>query len=133
MDVPHYITALPGFFVGHMVGDYVLQNDYMALKKKQHTWNCLVHVFVYTVSVLLFCGCLAPLRNIGANAMLFAVIAIPHFCIDRSKIIDRWMKLIGQEKFRTGICAPWSSIVVDNVWHLVCLYLTAYWWFSWFN
>jgi hypothetical protein len=33
------------------------------------------------------------------------------------------MDLVGQKSFRTGVCAPWSSIVVDNVWHIVAIWV----------
>lgn len=29
--------------VGHLVGDYLLQNDYMALNKKKSSFHCMVH------------------------------------------------------------------------------------------
>jgi hypothetical protein len=35
------------------------------------------------------------------------------------------MRKIGQSDFAKPPLAPWSIIVVDNVWHLLTLYLLA--------
>ncbi len=103
-------------FVGNLVGDYLLQNDWMALNKKRSSFHCAVHCTVWTVSVLLFSG-----WPLWTAVPLF----VSHFIQDRTDVIARYMDLVGQKSFRTGICAPWSSIVVDNVWHIVTLWLIA--------
>jgi hypothetical protein len=40
-------------FVAHMVGDFILQNDWMALNKKRHPAACAVHAVVYLMPFLL--------------------------------------------------------------------------------
>lgn len=99
--------------IGHLVGDYILQNDWMALNKKQSSFHCFVHCAIWTACVCLFGG-----FGIVAAAILF----VTHFIQDRTSIISWWMDLIGQKQFRTGICSPWSVIVVDNVWHLLTIW-----------
>jgi hypothetical protein len=42
--------------IGHLVGDYLAQNDWMALNKKQSTLHCGVHCAVWAASVLFFSG-----------------------------------------------------------------------------
>jgi len=105
--------------IGHLVGDYLLQNDWMALNKKNPGnlggYACIIHSVLWTFSVCLFAGW--PLQG-WVTCTLF----ITHFIQDRTTIIAVWMDLIGQYKFRTGPCAPWSIIVVDNVWHIVTLW-----------
>lgn len=103
------------WFLGHLIGDFIIQNDWMALNKKEKTWNCVVHVALYTLAIMVMTQW--PLWAIP-------VVAIPHFIQDRTNIITWWMDLIGQYKFRTTVCAPWSSIVVDNTFHLIALFLT---------
>lgn len=100
--------------IGHLTGDYILQNDWMALNKKKSFVPCAVHCFVWTVCVCLFTGWVHPM----AAVILFGT----HFIQDRTTIIRKWMALIGQEQFATGVCAPWSIIVVDNVWHILTIY-----------
>jgi len=39
-------------FVAHMVGDFILQNDWMALNKKRNSFACAVHAVVYLMPFL---------------------------------------------------------------------------------
>ena len=104
--------------VGHLVGDYLLQNDWMALNKKKHSLHCTVHCLLWTASVCAFSGCWTPL----AIAILFAT----HFIQDRTTIVHFWMTRINNQTiFCQAPTGPWSLIVVDNVWHIVTI--TAVW------
>lgn len=104
--------------IGHLVGDYLLQNDWMALNKKKRTLPCAVHCGLWTLAVCVFAGwwaCWVPL-------VLFAA----HFAQDRTGLVVWWMTRVNrQAQFVSGPCAPWSIIVVDNVWHIVSLYAVA--------
>ncbi len=112
--------------IGHLVGYYILQNDFHALNKKASGCKgliaCTIHATLWTLAVVLFAGW--PI--IGCStAILFAT----HWVQDRTGIIMWWMtKVNGQTKFATGPCAPWSIIVVDNVWHIVAIW--AVWKFA---
>ncbi len=99
--------------IGHLVGDYLLQTDWMALNKKHSTPICAVHCSVWTLSVCLFGG---------LGWMAAAVLFVTHFIQDRTTIIPWWMDHIGQSAFRSGPLAPWSVIIVDNVWHIVTIW-----------
>lgn len=101
--------------VGHLVGDYLLQNDWMALEKKRSSFRCAVHCVLWTLAVCAFAGWWQPWVVVA----LFAA----HFAQDRTTVINWWMDAIGQRAFRIGPCAPWSAIVVDNVWHIVTLFV----------
>lgn len=101
------------WLIAHLIGDYLLQNDWMALNKKTRHLPCLVHCTLY--SLIVFALTLWPWWAIG---MVFAA----HYAQDHTNIVLRWMKFIGQKQFATGPCSPWSIIVVDNVLHLVLLY-----------
>ena len=99
-------------FLGHLVGDYLIQNDWMAMGKKRSTLICSVHCALWTLAVCAFAG-----LGLWQAGVLFAA----HFAQDRTNIIAWWMDAVGQKAFRTGPCAPWSIIVVDNIWHLVAI------------
>ena len=105
--------------IGHLVGDFILQNDWMALNKKKSTYHCAVHCLIWTASVALMCG---QFGMVGI-ALLF----VTHFIQDRTNAISNWMELVGQKQFRDGPCAPWSSIVVDQAFHLVTIWLILRW------
>lgn len=102
------------WLIGHLVGDYLLQNDWMALNKKKRHLPCVVHCLLYSLAIWAFTGW--PLWAVG-------LVYVTHFVQDRTTIVNRWMSAIGQQQFASGPCSPWSIIVVDNVWHLVVLYL----------
>lgn len=104
------------WLIAHLVGDYILQNDWMAVNKKRRTLPCLVHVALYTLSVALFTGW---------GWIPLATVAATHFVQDRTQIVAWWMRVNRQSGFAKPPLAPWSCIVVDNVWHLVVLYLLA--------
>lgn len=57
----------------HILGDYGLQSDWMALNKGKKTIPCLVHVLIYTACFLLL--------TTSWKALL--VIGITHFLVDR--------------------------------------------------
>lgn len=101
------------YLVGHLIGDYLLQNDWMAQGKKRSTLPCVVHVSLYTLAVGLLTGW--PL-------WAAAVVWLTHFAQDRTAVVAWWMRRVGQSGFASPPLAPWSVIVVDNVWHLVTLY-----------
>lgn len=100
--------------LGHLVGDYLLQNDWMALNKKKDDLPCAVHCFLWAASVCLFTG-----WSWYIGFILFWL----HYIQDRTQVVFWWMtKVNRQGSFATGPCAPWSVILVDNVWHLVALW-----------
>lgn len=104
------------WLIAHLVGDYLCQNDWMAANKKRRTWPCIVHVALYTLSVWLFTGW---------GAIPLAIVAVTHFIQDRTQIVAWWMRINNQSGFAQPPLAPWSCIVVDNVWHLLVLYLCS--------
>jgi hypothetical protein len=102
-------------FLGHMVGDYLLQTDWMAENKKEQTWPCLVHSTIWAASVVLFAGWLSWIP--------FLVLLAIHFLQDRTYMVRSWMRLTGQEHFIDGDYAPWSIVIVDNTFHLLQIWL----------
>ena len=119
----------------HLVGDYILQSDWMAVNKSKKTLPCLVHVLIYTacffISGLLF-------GHISLTALL--VIGTTHFIIDRNPILIKkliWWKnrilkpykihtpswndchMTGFDPARPDYIRVWLMIVVDNIFHLV--------------
>lgn len=114
--------------LAHLVGDFVLQSDWMATNKKSRILPCLIHVLTYTIPFLLL------------TRSPFALLAImgTHFAIDHWKFPQRlvWAKnwLLSPAKHRktwdecsfTGYSpdrpvwlTAWLLIAVDNILHLV--------------
>jgi hypothetical protein len=114
-----------GLLVGHLVGDFLSQSDWMA-RNKTNSWEkgrrswwlghlaCLVHCLVYALSVWQFA--------IWLPWWAVLIVFLSHFPIDRWRLARRLMKVTGQEEFATGPLSPWSIITVDQVLHLMILY-----------
>ena len=70
--------------VAHLVGDYILQSDYMATEKTKKSVAALAHVFMYTLPFLALTQ--------SWKALLF--IAGTHFIIDRWRLARYvcWLK-----------------------------------------
>lgn len=101
--------------IGHLVGDYLLQNDWMALNKKKRSFPCIVHCVLWTAAVCAFSG--------WYSVPIISALFLTHFIQDRTNIVLFWMTRINrQPQFAVPPCAPWSIIVVDNVWHIVTLW-----------
>ena len=107
---------LASAIVGHLVGDYLLQNDWMALNKKQKSFPCLIHCSIWTASVCVFSG--------WHSLQVISALFLPHFLQDRTQVIKFWMtKINRQQKFTEPPMSPWSLIVVDNVWHILTIWI----------
>ena len=84
--------------LGHLVGDYLFQNNWMALNKKKKGnagfAACGVHCLVYTLAV---CSCMYPeLKSWTLFESAFFVLSVwfSHYILDRTYVIEAWLKLI---------------------------------------
>jgi hypothetical protein len=96
--------------IGHLVGDYLFQTDWMAENKKHNTLACVIHCAVWAACVVLLAGW---------GWIPFMFLFVTHFIQDRTYIVRGWMHLVGQDHFATGPYAPWSMVIVDNTFHLL--------------
>lgn len=97
------------FIYAHLIGDYIFQNDWLALNKKKSDLHCSIHVACYMIPFLLC----------GLNWWQFLLIAAQHYAIDRTNFVVWFMKIKGSGQFATGPCSPWSIIVMDNILHIL--------------
>lgn len=136
------LEMFAGAILGHFVGDYLLQNDWMATNKWKPGWlghkACTVHVLLYTLAVALFTSW---------NPLFLLVIAVPHWIIDRwslAKYLLAWkngqrMEDIWKEAqpgyflsadelkmniWKIAFAAP-VYIFNDNTLHWVCIWFTV--------
>lgn len=68
--------------IAHLVGDFILQNEWMAINKKDRSLPCIVHLIVY----------LAPFLFCQLSWWQVALIGIQHYIQDRSSFIFWWLK-----------------------------------------
>lgn len=64
----------------HLIGDYILQSDWMAENKTKRWWPALVHASIYSAPFLLL------VFFAGASYKAIALILVTHFCIDRYRL-----------------------------------------------
>jgi hypothetical protein len=93
----------------HLVGDFLIQTDWMANGKKRSSWICFVHVATYMI----------PFLFTSLSWLQLACIAAEHFLQDRTRIVEWFMKHAGKNSFAEPPKGPWSLIVVDNIFHIL--------------
>ncbi len=86
-------------FVAHLIGDFILQNDWMANNKKHRSAACLVHVLLYLV----------PFLMSHLQWWQIALIGFQHFLQDRTTFVLWWMRV-------------WKRVPQDN-WEKIPFYL----------
>ena len=81
---------MTGLFLGHLAGDYLLQNEWMALTKSKNTLNgwmaALVHCILYTAAICLFMWNFDPIWIV--------VVFLSHFPIDKFSLTDKYLRYI---------------------------------------
>jgi len=98
-------------FIAHLVGDFILQNEWMAVNKRRKSFVCLVHVLVY----------LLPFLLTGLAWWQLVLIGVAHFAQDRSGFVLWWIKTYKRvpEKHWGGI-----PLLIDQGFHLLMIELT---------
>lgn len=126
----------------HAIGDYLVQNDYLALNKKKPGWHghlcCQIHCITYSL----------PFLFIGSWQATFAIY-LSHFIIDRYHLVECFLALrnglikkpyekygfkytllyqfknienFGFGKDRPFAITIWLYIITDNIFHIICNY-----------
>lgn len=112
--------------LGHLVGDYLLQNKVMMIRKSEKSWQgvmwCTIHCLVYTAAVCLFLWTM--------NLWVIVAVFVSHWPIDRWSLGAKWMKLIHSRNLNDDF--PGNKVfhaivyvAVDNTWHLVLMWLAV--------
>jgi hypothetical protein len=104
--------------LAHLLGDWVLQNDWMARGKKRGllTLAGLVHYITYTTAILLglwFGG----VRGTGPAFYLAfgGATFVSHWLIDGTNVVERWMRFFRQSHLEI------VRLMVDQTLHLLVL------------
>lgn len=103
----------------HFVGDYLLQNDWMAQNKTKSWVPAFAHATVYSIPFCLI-----------VRGWWFWLIPITHYLIDRYRLATYWIRLVnwnwdlsvnncGYKADKPVWMAVWLMIIIDNVWHIL--------------
>jgi hypothetical protein len=112
------MSAFAWLVLGHLLGDWVLQNDWMATGKKRQLLSVagLVHAAGYTLTILGACwlsGCRSrqSIFYLGLGSLIF----LSHWLIDGTRLVERWMHVYRQTD------APVVRLMVDQTLHVLVL------------
>lgn len=107
-NVMHWIYA-------HLIGDYLLQTDWMATRKKTSHKACVAHVAAYMLPFLL-----TPF-----TWWQLLLVAGQHYAQDKTNFVVWFMKIKHSEGFTKEPFFPWSIILTDNIIHVLWMALVA--------
>jgi len=102
----------------HLIGDYILQNHWMAVNKVKRWIPAVIHVTLYTIPFLL----------ITSSATALFIIWSTHLLIDRFRlakyipILVNWNKN-GYPEGTPVWLSTWIIIIIDNTLHLTINYM----------
>ncbi len=126
-----------GILVGHLLGDFIFQNDWMARNKAKEDEigliACLVHCIIYALCVstcVLLDGWYMHMYTTPVVnwALAFIIAFVTHFPIDRYGVASKWMNLFGQSRdVKVNPFVPCVHIGVDNGAHLLLMWLLYSW------
>ena len=107
--------------LAHLVGDYLLQNSWMAVNKSKSSFVCLLHCLIHV-------ACFALMTPAGPLAL--AVIGVTHFLLDCFSLAQRfWGPAInfGQPDDSPAWLSVWVGIIRDNTLHLLIAWYAIAW------
>lgn len=104
--------------LGHLLGDWLLQNDWMARGKRQGliTLAGMTHFLTYTAMILIMVW-LCHQGNLDLNLALALgiIVFVSHWLIDATNLVQVWMRFYGQSD------REMVRIMVDQTLHLLTL------------
>lgn len=140
-----------GLLVGHLVGDFIFQEDWQAANKSNPypdpllyndgintaqeridelvRWHGQYHRWwdghlACTVHCLLYTFAVWIFSGWWLPWWGLLVVFLTHWPIDRFRLARVWMDHVSNQRaFATGPLAPWSVVVADQTFHLLVLFL----------
>ena len=124
----------------HVLGDYILQNDWMAQNKtkkgREGELACLTHTLLYTIPFVAYLMIVHPPGD--PDFLLFIpksfIIGGSHYLIDRNRLAVAWIAFFNgnwktrNDNFGYGPNKPkwmafWLMVAIDNSFHLIINYI----------
>ena len=112
----------------HLIGDYILQTEYMAQNKTKSNWVALIHAITYSLPFPFICP-----------SKYWLIIVVSHYFIDRYRLpvylirlknMVKWKIPSGENYGFNPNTPPWLStwlmIIIDNTIHLIINSIAIY-------
>jgi len=107
------------FLAGHLLGDFLLQNRWLAERKQESVCGMALHAAIVTACIMLFTGWF-DVRSV----MVFG----SHFLIDWFRLGKRWPEWVRQGKpYSDTPPAAWLGLIMDQAMHIISYWLIAIW------
>jgi hypothetical protein len=105
--------------IGHLVGDWLLQNEWMARGKKRgvFTWAGLTHCTVYTIVIMGALALSGAREKLTISMTICALTFVSHWAIDALDAARQWLRLVLQSDLEV------VRLVVDQLLHVLVLAL----------
>ena len=105
------------YFVGHLIGDILLQNRWLARIKRKSFWGIAFHSVIAG-------GMPALLSGWGIVQTILSMTS--HLLIDKFSLGKSYPDLINQGNPDNNEPAPlWLRLMADQIFHITCLYAIA--------
>lgn len=111
------MTLFDWLLIGHFVGDWAFQNEWMVRHKQSALFNraVFVHCAVYTAVLMLILFLQQQAYSVYTYFVFAGVIFVSHWLIDATNLAAYWMRFFQQSH------VLFVRIVVDQIFHLVIL------------
>lgn len=125
-------TAIAAAGLAHMVGDYLIQSDWMAQEKTRRWWPAIVHGVTYGL----------PFLFVTQSVVALVVIVGTHILIDHWRLARHvvWFKnqlapyafrpphtATGHGPDRPDWLSVWLLIIADNILHMLINVASVVW------
>ena len=110
--------------IAHLVGDWLLQSEWMALEKQRNWGAMIAHVAVYHALVLVVLLVGVHGRGVEVVAAVL-LLALSHAWLDRGWPVVGLMRAMRIVRVREP--ERWLVMVIDQVLHVSLLALAAAW------
>jgi hypothetical protein len=101
------------WLIAHIIGDFILQNDFIVYLKRKGLMYGLVHAILYIIPFL-FCK---------LHWISIVAIFIQHWIQDSTNFITWFCRVT--KKFQHPDLHQWGLILIDNVVHIIWLYFIS--------
>ena len=123
-----WVEIFAVFVVSHLVGDFLLQTDLQAMRKRGglgggESWLGLIsHTLTYTIAFVPALVWIADGLGAWKALCAAALIAIPHMLQDDGRLLDAYMRRVKRVEPQVGSVL---LLAVDQSFHLLALFLLA--------
>jgi hypothetical protein len=87
--------------LGHLFGDYLLQNNWMALNKKKNIFACIIHCLIYTACIIIFMYNNIQILSPSTQLLIIILLFASHIILDGTNIVDHWFGMIKGRSFKS--------------------------------